>query len=260
MFALPLSYLPERLGAWAIRWRLALTFSGLLIAVLGLSSWFETDRKPLAKATLTIAFTYSLYAITYNTTDSYVYLLTAYLVATYWLAEGLAWLWDRLAERLAQARILRTWGMALLIAVLPAWSVVDNFSSLNLSADREATLWLQDVLLALPPDALLITGQDRHTFALDYAQWVEGRRRDVIVIDGELLPSIWYQQQLAVRYPILAQKTLPSSLPGLVGAFAGDRAIYLSSPRPEIAAHYTVQTSGLLWRVSAPHAPDDAAR
>lgn len=260
VLALPLEHLPARLGAWAARWRQELTFPGLLIALLGLASWVEGHHRPLAVATLAVALSYSAYAILYNTTDSYVYLLTFYMLAALWVAEGLGWLWDEMAPRLGTHTIWRALLLAAMMIVLPAWAITRNLPALDLSTDGEAPAWVQGVFQELAHDALLITGADHHTFALDYAQWVEGQRPDVVTIDEELLPYAWYREQLAVRHPHLAARPLPSSLDELIAQFAQERPIYLSSPRPELAPTDSIQASGPLWRISAPNERDGATR
>ena len=92
IFGLPLTYLPGRVGAWsgeALRqlggpW-------GVILALIGL---WQLDRRLHAwwQATLLIAAAYSIYAIGYNTPDSFVYLIPASCVAALWLAAGLDWL------------------------------------------------------------------------------------------------------------------------------------------------------------------------
>ncbi len=87
-FGLPPAELPARLlgwATWAVRqfqpWGLALALAGL----------WRLDR--LARgwwlATLLVWLTFTVYAIGYNTTDSFTYLIPASAVMALWLAEAL---------------------------------------------------------------------------------------------------------------------------------------------------------------------------
>src|SRR5690606_465229 len=100
--------------------------------------------------------------------------------------EGVAAAWALLADLKRRGPGLRrVLGAVLLVAPL-AWAVVANGPRVDASRDREAQAWLEDVAQALPPGALVITGDDRHTFSLAYLQWAEGRRSDLLVVDGDL--------------------------------------------------------------------------
>ena len=93
VFGLPLAYLPGRLGAWSAE---ALRqFGGPWGVILALIGLWRLDRHLHAwwQATLLIAVAYSVYAIGYNTPDSFVYLIPAGCVAALWLAAGLDWFW-----------------------------------------------------------------------------------------------------------------------------------------------------------------------
>ena len=75
VFGLPLAYLPGRLAAWsgeALR-----QFGGPWAVILALIGLWRLDRRLHAwwQATLLIALAYSVYAIGYNTPDSFVYLI-----------------------------------------------------------------------------------------------------------------------------------------------------------------------------------------
>ena len=92
IFGLPLADLPGRLAAWsgeALR-----QFGGPWGVILALIGLWQLDRRlhDWWQATLLIAAAYSVYAIGYNTPDSFVYLIPAACVAALWLAAGLDWL------------------------------------------------------------------------------------------------------------------------------------------------------------------------
>ena len=97
IFGLPLAYLPGRLAAWSGEAQRQLGGPwGIILALIGL---WQLDRRLHAwwQATLLIAVAYSVYAIGYNTPDSFVYLIPASCVAALWLAAGLGWLVENAA-------------------------------------------------------------------------------------------------------------------------------------------------------------------
>jgi hypothetical protein len=254
LLGLPLRYLPQRLTAWLGLWRQQYTLPGVLLALVGLADLWQRDRRRTIGHLFIVA--YSLLAITYDTVDSYVYLLPAYLVAALWLAAGSCAL-----ARHVRPWLSRRWTTALVVAlllILPLWGVASRFAHQDLSADQQARIWVEETLATLPQGALLISGEDAHTFTMDYIQWVEGRRLDLCVIDGELLQYSWYVEQLARRCPDLGVpweggRDAPAlSVSSLVSAQWGRRPLYLASPRPELAQDWQVEPRGALWLIANP--------
>lgn len=250
VFGVPLAFLPTRLAVWAGLWARQLTWPGVALALVGIMAWVEDGRREMAVGTALLVATYSAYAIGYDTTDSHIYLIPAYLTATLWMAQGATVVMGTAAGLFGPHP---RWAPAVILAaltLLPILSAVRHAPTLSLRHDHEATAWLDDVTERLPPGALLITLQDRHTFALWYARWVEGRRDDVIVVDADLLPYPWYLAQLERRYPALALPPAPPSAPALAGANLTLRPVFLASARDDVMAHLLVVSEGPLWRVT----------
>jgi hypothetical protein len=141
------------------------------------------------------------YGIGYDTSDSYVYLIPAMIIAAFWLAEGLAegvrWLRERLGPRRGLAV-----GMCLAFAG-PMFALVLNYQRMDVHRDTEALDFGEAVLAAAPSRAVLLSNQDAHTFTLWYFQHVLGRRSDVAVVDTGLLGYDWYLADLRRAYPEL---------------------------------------------------------
>ncbi len=250
LLGLPLRYLPQRLGAWLRLWSQQYTWLGLALALLGLWSWNAQRRRPWFWATLVMAAAHVFHALTYDTTDSYVYLIPTFLLSALWLAEGARVTLDSLAEfGHKRARALTAVGLLVLLA-LPLGSVRTHYAELDLSTEQTATQWAQEVLQLLPEGALLITGEDRHTFTLDYFRWVEGQRPDLIVVDGELLQQPWYVAQLTRRQPDLLAPGPEPILERLILAQLGRRPIFLASDRAALHADYVIQPRGPLWELT----------
>jgi len=189
-FVLPLSSLGARLVAWASLLAQQFTPVGALFAAWGLWQLFKLQRGQ-ALAMLAMFAGWSVFAIGYNTTDSYVYLVPALVVGAVWLGVGLA-------EMLGRARF--AWHLALQLGVvlaLPLAELVMGWPAADVRMDRTATVFGQAMLEQAPPNAVLLTGQDRHTFTLWYFRHARGQRSDVTVVDRDLLAMPWYRATIA---------------------------------------------------------------
>jgi len=275
IFGLPLAYLPGRLAAWsgeALR-----QFGGPWGAILALSGLWQLDRRLHAwwQATLLIAAAYSIYAIGYNTPDSFIYLIPASCVAALWLAAGLAWLVEAGYRAVTQAAGLSSrrsrqsgglryraifkagaWPIKLaligVILAVPAISTARFWRENDLSHDREAQVFVSNALADAAPDAIILTSADGPTFALWYAVYGLGLRPDVAPVNVSLIAFDWYRRALAQRHPDLAAglRTFdPDQLAASLTALAARRPLYraetLSVPLPG----YAEQPAGSLLRL-----------
>jgi len=249
-FALPTSHLLARLSAWARLVTQQYTPPGVVLGALGLCSWIEKRRYKWTLGTTLTFIAHTIYAISYNTADSYVYLIPTYLVTAIWIAEGARAIitgFVRGNPRRWQRRIALS---LVVFAAIPLYSTLCHYDKLDLSDDRAAANWVDDVLGQIPEGALLITSQDRHTFTLDYVQWVEHRRQDLLVIDADLLGYDWYAGQTNRRHP--SQNPLESKEPliQLISGNLGQREVYLATPREAVMAAFQVTRCGSLWRIT----------
>ena len=299
LLAVPLDVLPSRLAAWARLWGQQYTWPGLALGLGGLYSWAAQGRRRWVWGTSITFLSYTLYALTYNTTDSYVYLIPAFLLAAVWLAEGAGvvlsagarWAtrgtqppnWQHPRDSLVRphappgaiegengrggrsypqraccarfraspTRNLFALGL-IILALIPAWSILAHYRALDLCADGEVAGWVEDSLRQLPQAAVLISSEDRHTFALEYVQWVDGRRGDLLVADGELLSQPWYVAQLKRRLPGMGTLGGALSPAQFAAVLDPQHALYLDSPREELARHGPLVPRGPLWEVTAP--------
>jgi hypothetical protein len=183
-FALPLSSLGARLVAWASLLARQFTPVGALFAVWGWWQLFRLQRGQ-ALAMLAMFVGWSVFAIGYNTTDSYVYLIPAFVLVAVGLGMGLAEVLSRTRWHL----VLR-WGAGF---ALPLAELVMGWSAADVRMDRTAAVFGQAMLEQAPPNAILLTAQDRHTFTLWYFHYACGQRSDVTVVDRDLLAMPWYR-------------------------------------------------------------------
>jgi hypothetical protein len=203
--------------------------------------------RPRWRIPLALTFVaYSLFALGYNTTDSYVYLLPAWFAVAFALGLGAD-------ELLAAARspVLRVPAIALLLA-LPAWLGWQGLGAQDLHSDRAARDYGVQVLDAVAPGAVLVAGDERHVFTLWYLRAVEQRRPDVAIVATGLVGYDWYREHLERADPSLA---LPDSVaaPGGWASYlrqlATRRPVYLADADAELLRELPARAEGVVWRV-----------
>jgi hypothetical protein len=193
-FALPWKSVPIRILMEFNLVAAAFLWWGLLVGLLGLQRLMRLNRS-LAYSSLMTFLIISAYAVGYNTTDSYVYLLPALLIFCLWIGWGLYDLTDFIIK-LSPSRLgvgnLVIWGMML----LPLLSLVLNFPYQDISQDNEAYDYAQRSLGLVAPGAVIIADSDPQTFALWYGRYGLAQRPDVAIVNSNLLPYAWYRQTL----------------------------------------------------------------
>jgi hypothetical protein len=175
----------ERVGHWGIGLGRQFAWFGLVLLGAGIwRSWRYVRSSTVLLLGTVLA--YGVYALGYRSEDAAVLLLPALLLLSVLLAEG----------------IIRFGPLAL---TLPLTLLLLNFNRVDLSGDFRARELGQAVLETAPPEALLLADGDHTTFTLWYLQYVEGMRRDVAIVDSNLLMFDWYRQRLASTYPDLSR-------------------------------------------------------
>lgn len=205
LFAIPPAAVGTRLLAWLGLLSEQFLGIGLAFVLLGAMNLWSSDRGFLV-AGGSMVLLCSLFAIGYDTTDSYLYLLPAVVCLGLWLGVGL----DSLL-RTIRSRRPALYRAACLVAVLvPAVAMGVRWPEMSLRHDREAEQFLEDVLAQAPPRALFLSQHDAHTFSLRYAQVARGQRSDLVVVDLDLLGQDWYTGQLSTRLPQAALERVMS--------------------------------------------------
>lgn len=133
-----------------------------------------------------------LYACSYTVNDLDNYFVGAVLAVGLWSA-------------VAAGALTARWGARIAVAALAALVLAtgaSNFARHDRHDDAVAADFAADMLGTLPPSAIVFTRQwDFWESAAFYAQAVKGVRRDVMVVDADLLYSDWYVDQLSRAYP-----------------------------------------------------------
>lgn len=198
VFGLPAAQILPRLEAWA----------GLLIAQYGLPGlavmlygWFfgRAAGSRLFWMSMWMMAAFSLFAIGYNSPDSYAYLIPAVISAAIGLGWGIELLLEAIARRARWSLALAGAGMLLLLFLHASLTL----PQVDASQDRRAEAFGRAVMGTAPASALLFTAGDEETFALWYFHFALGQRPDVVVVNEPLLAFDWYRQTLQRTYPAL---------------------------------------------------------
>lgn len=197
LFQTPPDSLLSRLSAWAGEWIGQFGLAGLIAGVIGATQPLPGKRGPRLLLLWTF-FAYSIFAIGYNTFDSLVYLIPAYLSAAGWLAQGMVvlagWRW--------QGVRLGAW-IALGLGVFLIGRVPFTVQEVDPRPHTQAARFVERYLQDAPEGALLLAQGDADAFPLWYAHFGLKQRPDVRVIVLPLTQFDWYRETLVHVYPDL---------------------------------------------------------
>lgn len=196
VFAVPLDHYPQRLIAFAQLLVAQFGWPGVLAGAIGLQRALISPNKNWRRLALPIGL-YALFALSYNTIDSDLYLIPVWLFGAWAVACGslrlIHWVSSRFFVH-SSIRILHPSSLILLLLMIfgPIWIIVTQFNVMDLSADRTAEDFAHTALAAAPDNAILITSNDGQTSSLWYYRGVETQRQDIAIIDARLAGYEWY--------------------------------------------------------------------
>ncbi len=181
------------------------TLFGIALALWGMVR-LAFDNARLAAALGLCAGLTAGYAIAYASRDSFTYLLPAFAVVYLWLTYAAAWLIELAAPSLQQTGRAEPGQMAhtlvplmiiLALVALPAYNLWSNARQMDLSRERAASDYAQNLLEALPSDAIVFAEGDERLFALVYYRHVVlAGRSDALIVSQGLLQYAWYYDNL----------------------------------------------------------------
>jgi hypothetical protein len=184
---MPLGTYPGRLIALAQMLVAQFGWPGVVLGSIGVYRAWSASARASAWVTLSAGL-YVFFALSYNTADSDLYLIPVWIFGAWAIAAGSLAVFERVKGRIGVGLA------ALAIALATGSMAVLSYPSVDASRDRRAADFGQSILSAAPPDAILVTRSDAHTFTLWYYRLVEGLRPDVAVVDARLAGYEWYTQ------------------------------------------------------------------
>jgi hypothetical protein len=163
-------------------------YLGLLLVAIGLFVSIFKSRKLALFILITFVFTV-LYSINYDIHDIDSYFLLAFLMLSFFAAFG--------ALKILEMKGLKQNLAVIILAVVIAIQLFFNFIKVNQSGVYTYEDYTKAVLNTVPENSIIFSYQwDYFISASYYYQFVEDYRRDVTVIDKELLRRSWYYKQL----------------------------------------------------------------
>jgi hypothetical protein len=170
----------------------------------------------------------------------------------------------QLIARRVTARAPVVSAAALTAVVLAAGALaVVRWPAVDQSDNRVAANYGHDLLADLEPNALLLTREDHNYTSLVYAQYVDGFRTDVVVLDAELLKLSSYvaeqrQRHPGVDIPFDAYDAGVNSFLDIIEANIDDRPVYIAGSLPDEAAEEVREIrAGLVRRLSSDPEADE---
>jgi hypothetical protein len=243
----------ERIGFWVVTLPRQLSIPGVAAAALGFWSVWDA-RRGLALAGLAGIAANVLYAVNYYAEDTLPYFLFSYLMVAVWMGVGLAWALAWIGRRVGPGASSLAACVLLGLIVLPG--VALTYPQVDLSGDTSAAEYGREVVGALPPGAVVLSADDRYTFALWYTLTVTHPRPDVVSLDVRMLRWDWQRENVARFHPELGLDPSRDStrsghlLAALAERIPPKRPIFVAYPAmPPPGAQLVEVIPGRLWRL-----------
>ncbi len=247
-------------------------FPVLILAALGAVSLLFKERRKFIFVSL-LLITCVGYSINYDIHDIDSYFLLAFVSIALFAAFGIRLILDR-----AESASFR-WSITVILLIAAGFQLYNNREEVDQSTNYLVEDYTKNILLNLPPNSIVISYQwDYFVAASLYYQHVKGIRKDVTVIDKELLRRSWYFSQLEIMYPELTRRSrqeiqlfleeldkfehaLPYDVTVIEGRYTQllksfidknqERAVYVTPEiEPQYTAGYNRIPAGLVFRLS----------
>ena len=263
VFGVPIESLWDKFITWVELVFTQLNPLGLFLALVGMLALWRTERWFLYSTGVSVIGLLG-YSLFYNTFDSQVLTIPAFLVMSTYAGVGVYQVFTVVSQWASEnalkdfepgwiGKLVTGWAPIAALAVIafasvPAAAVILNYSAQNLRGDREAFEFAEAVLDTVPRGAIVISDGEDRTFALWYMVFVERPESGVVPIAGRLLQFDWYWRDLNERYP----GRLPAEFPGdasqavrrIVDGSGGDPGVYLTYSHPFLGSDFELIAVG----------------
>lgn len=176
----------------------------LVIIIAGIIAAYKYAKRFWGFVVITFLFTVA-YAINYDIVDIESYFLLAFIMLAFFSVFGILWLFN----------ILKSTKLPYLIpaSVIGLFIVIEcviNFKENDLHDVYVFEDYTKELLNSTDPNSVILSYQwDFFVSAAYYFQNVESFRKDVTVIDKELLRRSWYFNQLETNHPGIIKRIQP---------------------------------------------------
>jgi hypothetical protein len=256
-FGLSNELLPGRISAIAEMLFTQYTVIGTVIGIAGLTSIWNFSRA-FVVASLASVLSIAVYAIAYDTADSFVYLISAFMVFSLWLAVGTAVLGQGIGRYAARSVRLAGYRARLYLAsfvlvalAVPLWSLVMGWDDVDLSNKNAPADFIESTIEMAAGGIVL--AEEPQLFALVYQAQVAGPEHNVMVVGPNMLQHDWYWDQLVEfhgdRMPSERPDEFTKRFQWLVGLNLGSVPIYSTHNDRPHHDELTLVPEGDLYRV-----------
>jgi len=168
----------------------------LILSVIGLFYSYKYHVKFFVFNLILFVFTI-LYSINYDINDIDSYFLLSYISLVFFALFGIVFLLRKFSNLRINFKIL-------LFLIFPAIQIVANYPVVNQSKNYIYEDYTKAILNSLPENSIVFGYQwDYFISPAYYFQFAENFRKDIAVIDKELLRRSWYYKQIEKSYPYL---------------------------------------------------------
>ena len=178
----------------------------LIVAVAGFVAAFKRDRTTFLFLLLVVLADLA-YTLNYDIAeDKDAYYLPVFIAVA--IAAGIgvhAFLQFVVAKRSLNAGGLFIIGLGVMI--VPALALASNWPFNNRARYFIAHDYVENIQSTIEPNGLLLTLDWQVASPMLYTREIEGRRRDVKVIDVQLLRRLWYFDYLRRAYPEMVERS-----------------------------------------------------
>lgn len=181
----------KQLGNFVSNFPSEFTIIGLFIGLIGFIFLYKIDKKIFLTTLATFLFAV-LYSVNYDIVDLDSYFLLAYMIFSIWILFGFLLLFSKLEQLLKTKRMIIP-----IFTILIFVPLASNKSEVDQSDVYTFEDYTKTILNGVEKNSIILSYQwDYFISASYYFQNVEHFRKDVVVVDKELLRRSWYYNQL----------------------------------------------------------------
>ncbi len=182
---------------------------GLILIIIGIFySYFKsTNYGKKIFYFLMISFLFTiLYSINYDINDIDSYFLLAYIFMAIWGAFGSIFILNLLRDK-----ILKYFLPITLLSIIIIIQFTINYSKVDQSDNFAFEDYTKSAINNCDENSLILSYQWDYLISPSYYfQFVENYRKDVVIIDKELLRRSWYYNQIKRNFPVVIKDITPT--------------------------------------------------
>ncbi len=173
---------------------------GMFVILLGIIYSFKKFRMMFYFLLITFVSTIS-YSINYDINDIDSYFLLAYISLIFFASFGFIYMYDLNLKKIGHK------SLAIISFLIPLVQMGFNYKIDNQSDVYIYKDYTKQILNSVPKNSMILSYQwDYWVSASYYFRLIDNYRKDVVVVDKELLRRSWYYNQLETNYPGILSK------------------------------------------------------